>query len=252
MPGGTLVLSREKKLYPYFRKRLGELGFTHFEITGEVRDSLNSVINDVKPRLVLVGSGYYECSTPYMMGKLLHIFPDLNCAAVSVFHKIPDELAMWFIINGVTSYISFFEGPDEFYGGLHKVREGRGYISPGVTERISMRREMPEPAGNITRRHVEIIRLLCNGFTGREICDVLAIAEDTLNIQKNKIYTYLNVRNENELIRVALLNKWITVEELLFYGRDYRLNPRPEKRLPSHNKGLGEAHKRRCLWREGE
>ena len=229
MPGGTLILSKEKKLYPFFRKRLAELDFTNFEITGEKRDSLNSVINDMKPRLVLVESDFYECSTPYMMGELLKRFPKLNVAAVSLFCKFPDDLAMWFIFNGVKSYVNFLEGPDEFYKGLNKVREGTGYIAPGVIERMNMRREIPEPAGNISKRQMEIIRLLCNGFTGHEICDVLAIAEDTLSVQKRKMYTCLNVRNENELIRVALFHGWIKVEELRFYGGEYKLNPAPEK-----------------------
>jgi DNA-binding NarL/FixJ family response regulator len=227
--GGTLHLSREKALYPLFRKRLVELGFTNFEITGEERDSLNSVINDLEPQLILVDSDFYECSTPYMMRRLLKTFPKLNIAAVSAFCKIPADLAMWFIVNGVKSYINFFEAPDEFYRGLSRVRDGQEYVSPRVIERIEMRLEMPEPAGNITPRHIEIIRLLCNGFTGSEICKVLAISEATLYDHKKKIYTYLNVRNENELIRVALFHGWITLDELHFYGRDYKLNPPPEK-----------------------
>ena len=229
MPGGTLILSREKKLYPYFRQRLTELGYTNFEITGEERDSLNSVINDMKPRLVLAGSGFFKCSTPYMMGKLLKIFPKLNVAAVSVFCKIPDDLAMWFIYNGVKSYVNFFEGPDEFYRGLHDVWEGKEYISPQVIERMNIRGEMAEPAGNITSRQMEIIRLLCNGFTGHEICSVLAISEETLYVQKTKIYTNLNIRNENELIRVALFLGWISIDELLFFGGGYTLNPKVKK-----------------------
>jgi DNA-binding NarL/FixJ family response regulator len=231
MPGGTLIMSREKRLYPYFRQRLSELGFTNFELTGEERDSLNWLINDLKPRLVLVGSVFYECSTPFMMRQLLKTFPKLNIAAVSLFCKIPDDLGAWFIYNGVKSYINFLEGPDEFYAGLEKVREGEKYVSPGVTERIHMRRELAAPAGNISPRQIEIIRLLCNGFTGAEICDVLAIAEDTLSVQKRNIYTCLNIRNEKELIRVALFHKWITVEELVFFGRRYVLNPRPEKSM---------------------
>jgi DNA-binding NarL/FixJ family response regulator len=229
MSGGTLVITREELLYPLLTKQLTDLGFTNFEITGEERDSLNMVINDTKPRLILVDSGFYECSTPYMMRQLLKNFPKLNIAAVSAYSKTPADLAMWFIINGVKSYINFYEGIDEFYRGLHTVRKGYGYISPRVTERIELRREMPEPAGNITSRHIEVIRLLCNGFTGYEICKVLAISEATLYDHKKKIYTYLNVRNENELIRVALFHGWIKLEELRFYGGEYKLNPPPEK-----------------------
>jgi DNA-binding NarL/FixJ family response regulator len=243
LPGETLIVSREKQLYPYFRNRLAEFGFTGFEITGEERDSLNSVINEKKPRLVLVESCFYECSTPYMMRQLLKTFPKLNIAAVSVFHKIPDDLAAWFIYNGVKSYINFLEGPDEFYRGMNRVREGKEYIAPGVMERINTRREMAGPAGNITPRQMEIIRLLCNGFTGNEVCAVLAIAEDTLSVQKRNIYTCLNVRNEKELIRAALFHGWITVEELRFYGREYALNPRPEKRIKNGELRMNNARR---------
>jgi hypothetical protein len=105
MAGGTLVLSREKQLYPFFEKWLAKFGFTNFEITGEKRDSLNAIINEKKPRLVLVESDFYECSTPYMLGKLRKTFSKLNIAVVSIFCKIPDDLAMWLIYNGVRSYI---------------------------------------------------------------------------------------------------------------------------------------------------
>jgi DNA-binding NarL/FixJ family response regulator len=226
LPGGTLVVSRAVKLFSFFKKRFDDLGFKDVKITGEEKDSLNWVINETKPGLILVGSGFYNCCTPYMMRQLLKKWPKLNIAAVSIFCEIPADLAMWFIINGVTSYVNFFDGPDEFYRGLNKVRDGKQYISPGVMRCIEMRREMPEAAGNITSRHIKIIRLLCNGFSGREICDVLHIAEQTLYVQKRIINTILNVRNENELIRVALFYGWIKVDELQFYGGDYRLNPK--------------------------
>jgi DNA-binding NarL/FixJ family response regulator len=230
MRGVTLILSREKELYPYFLERLKDLGFSNLEVTGEERDSLNMVIGEMKPGLILVGSGFYQCSTPYMMGQLLKKFPYLNIAAVSVFYKIPDDLAMWFIINGVKSYINIFEGLDEFYKGLDRVRQGREYIAPGVMERIEMRKEMPERAGNVTPRHIELVRLLSNGFTGLEIADTLNISKRTIDRHKTDLYTRFNVRNENELIRVVQYLGYINPEELIFFGGRYTLNPKPRKR----------------------
>jgi DNA-binding NarL/FixJ family response regulator len=230
LAGGTLLLSREKELYPHFRKRFKELGFSGFEVTGEERDSLNLVIGEMKPALILVGSGFYKCSTPYMMGRLLKKYPRLNIAAVSVFCKIPADLAMWFIINGVKSYVNLFEGFEEFYRGLDRVRRGGEYISPKVMKRIEMRKEMPERAGSLTARHVEVMRLLSNGFTGVEIADTLNISKRTLDKHKSDLYTRLNVRNENELIRAAQYLGYINPEELVFFGGRYALNPKPEKR----------------------
>jgi DNA-binding NarL/FixJ family response regulator len=97
-------------------------------------------------------------------------------------------------------------------------------------ERIEMRKEMPEKAGNITARYIEVVRLLSNGFTSFEITDALHISKRTLDTHKTELYTRLNVRNENELIRVAQYLGYINSEELVFFGGRYALNPKPEKR----------------------
>jgi two-component system invasion response regulator UvrY len=222
------MVSRAKKLFPHIKKRLVDLGFTDVEITGEEKDSLNMVINEMRPKLVLMGSGFYQCCTPYMMGQLLRQFPKLNIAAISVCHY-PADLAMHFIVNGAKSYVNFLEGPDEFYRGLKETREGKNYISPQVQERIEIRREMPPPATDLTPRQIEVVRLLCNGFSGYEIADVLHISKRTVDTHKTDVYTLLNVRNENELIRVALYQKIISMDELVFFGSNFQLNPRPEK-----------------------
>jgi hypothetical protein len=103
--GGTLIVSRATKLFPYYQRRLLELGFNDVEATGEEKDSLNSVINEKNPRLMLVESGFYHAGTPYMMGRLLKLFPKLNIAAVSI-GEYPDDLAAWFIFYRVKSYVS--------------------------------------------------------------------------------------------------------------------------------------------------
>jgi DNA-binding NarL/FixJ family response regulator len=227
--GGTLMVSRATKLFPHIKQRLLVLGFKNVEVTGEEKDSLNMVINDLKPRLVLMGSGFYQCCTPFMAGELLKIFPKLNVAAVSVY-QYPADLAMFFIVNGVKSYVSLWDGIEEFYRGLNYVREGRAYISPEVERRLEMRREMPDPGKEPTPKQIEVIRLLGNGFTTVEIADVLHISRRTVDTEKTKIYTRLNVRNENELIRAALFHGLIKPEELTFYGGKYQLNPKPERK----------------------
>jgi hypothetical protein len=101
------------------------------EVTGEERDSLHFVINEKRPRLVLIESFFYQAATPFMMGELLKRFPNLSIAAVSVY-EYPDSLAAWFIFYGVRSYINLWEGFEEFQKGMQVVRRGESYISPKV------------------------------------------------------------------------------------------------------------------------
>ena len=237
MSGGTLIVSRAVNLHALFIKRLEVLGFDNVNATDVEKDDLNMLISDLKPDILILGSMFYQCCTPYMTADLHRRFPKLNIAAVSLF-CYPDDLAMYFIINGARSYVSFWEGDKQFYKGLEIIRQGREYISPEVQRRIDERSEYPEPTGKLTGRQIEIIRLVANGFTGKEIARTLNISERTVDNSKSEIYTAMNVRNENEAIRVAIYLGIIRSEELHFFSRDYVLKPKVNKKYKIMTSGL--------------
>jgi len=229
MAGGTLVVSREVKNHSYFKKRLGVLGFGDVSITASEKDALNSVICEKKPDLLMISARFYQGTTPYHVTELKRNFPNLNIVAVAI-GEYPDELAMYFILNGAKSYVTSFDGFDQFYEGLDEVAKGKEYISPGVKERINLRVEYPISAAIITDRQKQIIRLMCNGYRQDEIAENLHISRNTVNVQKTKIYTALNVRNPYELIRNALSLEYVKLNEIFFYPKDFVVNPQPDKK----------------------
>jgi DNA-binding CsgD family transcriptional regulator len=77
---------------------------------------------------------------------------------------------------------------------------------------------------------MEVLRLVRNGFTGIEAAMELAVCLRTINFHKKEMYTKFSVRNEGELVRVADYLKLIKEDELIFYGRNYVLSPKPGKR----------------------
>jgi DNA-binding NarL/FixJ family response regulator len=182
-----------------------------------------------------MGCKFYQCSTPFMIADLHKLFPKQNFAALSV-TDFPADLAMYFIINGAKSYANLLEGPEQFYKGLNEIRDGKEYISPEVQNRIDIRSNYPEPSGHLTPKQIEVLRLLANGFTGKEIADVLHISERTVDTQKTSLYTALNVRNENEAVRAALFLGIIKQDEMDFFGGNYTLNPKPSKQNTKNTK----------------
>jgi len=230
MIGGTLVASKRTNFHAHFKKRFQQLGFGNVTVTGAEKDGLNMAIRELKPRILLIGSSFYQCCTAFMLAELHNNFPRLNIAVVDVF-DYPTDLAMYFIINGVRSYVNFWEGegPEPFYKGLEEIRQGREYISPEVQRRLAMRSYKPDPTWTLTARQIEIIRLISNGFTGAEIADTLHMSERSVDNRKSEIYQVLNVRNENEVIRVAIFFGIIDPQELRFFGKDYELKPLPLK-----------------------
>jgi DNA-binding NarL/FixJ family response regulator len=144
---------------------------------------------------------------------------------------------MAFIANGAKSYITVYDGLDQFYEGLESVRKGGSFISPSVQKRIEIRDELPRPATEITERELEVLRCVRNGFTGIETAMELAVSLRTVNFHKQEMYNKLSVRNENELVRAADYLKLTKEDEPVFYGRKYVLRPKPGKRKGKRDKG---------------
>jgi DNA-binding CsgD family transcriptional regulator len=226
--GGTLIVSRAVKLFPYIKKRFEELGFPDVDITGEEKDSLNRVIREKKPWLALVGSGFYQACTPYMMGRLLRDFPKLNIAAVNV-GNFPDTLAAWFIWRGVKSYLNILEGYEEFHQGLQRVRAGKTYISPAVQRLMDDFPEWPKTPTDITDRQMEVLLLVCNGFIPEHIGKNMHISRATVNWHLKEMYHTFHVSSREELEKAAFSLKLVTDKDLVFYDdREPKPEPLPE------------------------
>jgi DNA-binding NarL/FixJ family response regulator len=225
--GGTLMISRAVKLFPQIQRRLEELGFPKVDVTGEEKDSLNMVINEKKPDLVLVGSGFYQACTPLMMGQLLKRFRKLKIAAVSV-HEYPDSVAAWFIFHGVNSYVNLWEGVEEFHRGLRIVREGKDYIAPQVKELIDMFPEWPQTDNEASRRLKEILVLLCRGFSADSIGAELQLSRKTVYNHMDRLYSVFNVKNRDAMVARAWELHLVTDKDMCFFDRRNEKEPLPD------------------------
>jgi len=227
--GGTLLVSRSVNNHAYFKKRLEDLGFCQVTVTDLEKDALFFLIRELRPEKIIMSADFYSCSTPYLMGKLHKRFPKIYMAAVSI-GNYPVDLAMYFIINGINSYINFFEGYEQFYKGLNNIANGKDYISPAVLERLAMIDDKPDPVKQISEKQNQVIRLICCGYKDQEIANELAISRGTVANQKTKINTSLNVRNSIELYQIAQNLGIVHLNELKFRPIEYFINPLPDKK----------------------
>jgi DNA-binding NarL/FixJ family response regulator len=246
MKGGTLLVSREINNHAYFKRRFEALGFPDVTVTALNRDGLNFLIRDIKPKFLIMGARFYQCCTPFFMGELKRRFKKIKMAAVCI-GEYPPELAMYFNINGGNSYVSSFDGFEQLYKGLEEIKNGREYVSPEVVERLNLRREFPKPAGNITERQKQVMRLICCGFRDIDIANNMAVTKSTVENYKTAIYTSLNVTNNIELIRSVLTLEIVKLDELYFYPDDFTVNPKPDAEKLREMKNSKLAHNKRLL-----
>jgi DNA-binding NarL/FixJ family response regulator len=243
LPGETLIVSRAVKLFPHYKKCLEEFGFKGVEITGEEKDSLNMVINELKPRFVLIESVFYQAAMPLMMGQLLKRFPKLNIVAISAY-EYPDSIAAWFIFHGVKNYLNLLEGHEKFHRGLRLVREGGEYISPNVKEVIGMFPEWPNINIKVTARLMEILVRLCNGFTADSIGKELHLSRKIVYNNIDRLYDTFDVTCRDEMVAKAWALQLVTEKDMRFLDRRKEAAPLPEWAAAKIKMGRREyAHK---------
>jgi len=235
MKGGTLIVSRSVNLLPHYKDCLEKLDFKNVYVTSLDKYALNTFIKDLEPEIVIIQAQFYYSVTPYMVSLLLKQFKGLYVAVVSM-SQYPPDLGMWFINNGVKSYVSYLDGRDQFFQGIKCIKNKEEFISASVLNRLELRQELPKAARKLTDRQIEIMRLVCCGFTDDRIADTLYLSSRTVDAHKRDIYLALNVRNGNELIRAALTLEIVKMEEIYFYPDNLSVQPRPDKKLIQRGK----------------
>jgi DNA-binding NarL/FixJ family response regulator len=100
--------------------------------------------------------------------------------------------------------------------GIREVAAGGSIIRPAVTERVlkgleHVRRDFEalSPPDPLTRREVEILRLMAGGYSNREIADAIGTAEGTVKNHASSILSKLGVRDRTRAVLKGLERGYI-------------------------------------------
>jgi len=112
---------------------------------------------------------------------------------------------------GVHGYITKETATEEIIKAIHDVYMGRFFLSPQISKFV-VRGFLGERNGidqnnnviKLTRREREILQLIAEGFTTKEIAIQLNIAIDTVHAHRSNIMQKLDIHKQAGLIRYAL------------------------------------------------
>ena len=120
-----------------------------------------------------------------------------------------DEDLMQAIKLGALGYILKGVGAEELADLLRELAAGRSYVSPGLAGRllVAMRRPQtappPNPLDDLSRREEDILKLVAQGKSNREVGEALEIQEKTVKHYMTSILQKLQVRNRVEAAMLA-------------------------------------------------
>lgn len=118
---------------------------------------------------------------------------------------------------GAAGYILKTDGAAEIMPAIRAVHSGLRYLSPSIAPIVLHQMNRP-PAERIagkdilTRREREVLRLIAEGATTKEIATRLNISPKTAQVHRDNLKDKLNLRSTAAIVRYAIQRKMIRVD----------------------------------------
>jgi DNA-binding NarL/FixJ family response regulator len=117
---------------------------------------------------------------------------------------------------GASGYVLKHSAPDELVTAIREVIRGRTYVTPMIAEELMQSYKdggHSEKGDNVklTSRHKEILQLLAEGKSAKEIASVLHLSSRTVEFHKYHMMEMLAINNTAELIQYAIKQGIVTI-----------------------------------------
>lgn len=194
-----------------FRKGLANLlrAEPDFEVVGEASDGLEAIgmASALHPDVILMDVRMPGMSGPEAARHVLAALPDVKVLMLSM---SDDEDAIFEAVrNGAHGYLLKTAEPAELFEGLRGVIRGEAPLSTGLAVKVlrefaRLAHEPPAPVPPrpaLSPREKEVLVLVADGKTNKEIAAALAIAENTV---KNCVKTVLEKLHLENRVQAAV------------------------------------------------
>jgi DNA-binding NarL/FixJ family response regulator len=120
--------------------------------------------------------------------------------------------------SGAYGYITKESPGEEIVRAVKTIHQGKHYASPSITGYMieglldsssASKRDKSEPG--LTLRQREILKLICDGMTEKEIASSLDISTHTVHVHKNNIMSKLDIHTKAGLIKYAVKKRIIKI-----------------------------------------
>lgn len=116
---------------------------------------------------------------------------------------------------GAKGFVPKNVGLDELEFAIESILGGKTYLSPSITTALMTGGQKEAPLDNplkiLTKRELEILKLLADGHPNREIGKMLHISTRTVDTHRSNILRKLKAKTNAELVKISIANGLVTV-----------------------------------------
>jgi len=178
------------------------------EIVGEAGNGREAVelAESLKPDIVVMDVAMPELNGIEATRRLSTSSPHTRVVALSM-HK--DNVYVREILRaGARGYLLKDSVAADVVNAIRAVARGESYLSPAVSNAVldDYRKHVTNPIDLLSSREREVLQMLAEGKTNKEIAVVLNLSVYTVDAHRGRIMEKLNVHSINELVRFAVRN----------------------------------------------
>jgi DNA-binding NarL/FixJ family response regulator len=180
-----------------------------FELVGTVGDgrALVAAVEDLRPDVIVV-----DISMPLLNGiEAVRQIKKFDKQVKVVFLTMhPDVMfAIRAFEAGASGYVLKHSASSELLTAIHEAIKGRTYVTPMIAGELVHAYKggtyrQAETAQQLTPRQGEILQLLVEGRSAKEVADLLNISPRTVEFHKYNMMSRLNLKSVSALIQYAV------------------------------------------------
>ncbi len=186
------------------------------EVVGEADDGRKVLVlaEQLQPDLVLM-----DLSMPGLTGleataRLLKAWPKMRVLVLSMHQN--GEYVRQALRSGAMAYLLKDAAPEELESAVKAVLNGQTYVSPAVaksTTDASATALLGQPSGppQLTPRQIEVLRLVAEGLSSKEIARRLDVSVKTVDSHRTGLMKQLDIHEVTGLVRYAMRTGLVSI-----------------------------------------
>jgi DNA-binding NarL/FixJ family response regulator len=189
-----------------------------FDLVGIVHDgrALLTAVDELRPDVVIA-----DISMPLLNGvdavkQIQASKRGIKVIMLTMHADVP--LAVAAFRAGASGYVLKSSAGDELIAAVEEVLKGRSYLTPLIAKDVLGAllegEASAQSQGKLTPRQREVLQLIAEGHTMKEVASILHISTRTAESHKYEMMNILGVTTTAELIQCAIRLSLITLERL--------------------------------------
>ncbi|PWH83053.1 DNA-binding response regulator [Algibacter marinivivus] len=180
----------------------------NISIIGTANDGkeLLEIVDKKQPNVVLTDIRMPKMDGIQATKQIKKKYPKINILAFTMFEQV--EAIEQMIDAGASGYILKNSSLKEVHKAILTVAKGETYFDANINTNVLNSKSKNKTKGILTKRQIEILELIGQGKTSREIADLLFIGIHTVDTHRKNMVRILGLKGKGELMRYALEKKY--------------------------------------------